>query len=374
VDAELSSARILIVDDEPVNVLLLGRILAAAGYAPVTSTTDPLEAIDLYRAAVGGPESFDLVCTDLHMPGASGLEVVERVMAATPPDDFVPIVMLTADVTAEAEQEALARGAQDFITKPFRPPQIRLRIANLLRTRALQRELRRHADGLEILVQARTAELEAARLDILHRLAAAAEYRDYTTGQHTQRVGALSSLLAAELGCDDETVGLVRRAAQLHDVGKIGVPDSILLKPGKLTVEEFEVMKEHVDVGARLLANGESQLIVMAETIARTHHERWDGSGYPAGIIGDDIPLVGQIVAVADVFDTLMNDRPYKVAWDLESALAEIEGQRGLWFSPRLVDAFLAVLEAHPHLVEEMRDVNRDGSRATALAAAVSRG
>ena len=353
--AAFSDARILILDDEPVNTLLLGRILTSTGYGCITATNDPREAIATFLEAQAGPEPFDLVCTDLHMPVLSGLEVVATLARATPPGDFVPIVMLTADVTAAAEQEALTNGAQDFITKPFRAPQIRLRIANLLRTRTLHRQLRDHNDRLEGLVQERTAELDAARLDILHRLAAAAEYRDYTTGQHTQRVGALSGLLATRLGCDEETIDLVRRAAQLHDVGKIGVPDSILLKPGPLTAAEFSVMKEHVDVGVRLLANGASKLIAMAEVIAGSHHERWDGSGYPLGLAGDAIPLVGQIVAVADVFDTLINERPYKPAWPIEEAIDEMTRQRGRWFSPHVIDVFLEALLDCPDLLEELR-------------------
>jgi putative two-component system response regulator len=358
--AAFADARILILDDEPVNTMLLGRILTSAGYGCITATTDPREAIAWFLEAQAGPDPFDLVCTDLHMPVLSGLDVVATLTRATPPGDFVPVVMLTADVTAEAEQEALANGAQDFITKPFRAAQIRLRIANLLRTRTLHRQLRDHNDRLEGLVRERTAELEAARLDILHRLAAAAEYRDYTTGQHTQRVGALSGLLAARLGCDEETIELVRRAAQLHDVGKIGVPDSILLKPGPLTAAEFSVMKEHVTVGVRLLSNGASKLIAMAEVIAGSHHERWDGSGYPAGLAGDAIPLVGQIVAVADVFDTLVNERPYKPAWSVEDAIDEMKRQRGHWFSPHVIDVFLAALLERPDLLEELPHVLTD--------------
>jgi putative two-component system response regulator len=354
VQAEHADARILILDDEPVNTVLLGRILAAAGYADVVSTTDPHEAIALFCEAVDSDRPFDLVCTDLHMPGLSGIEVLERLSRATPPDDFLPFLVLTADVTPEAEQEALLHGAKDFITKPFRPSQIRLRVANLLRTRWLQRQLRRHNLHLEELVRARTFELEAARLDILDRLAAAAEYRDYTTGQHTQRVGLLSGLLAERLGYDAETVELIRRAAPLHDVGKIGIPDSILLKPGRLSPTEFAQMKAHVDVGVRLLSRGHSKLIAMAEIIAMTHHERWDGSGYPRSLAGDDIPLVGQIVAVADVFDTLINERPYKRAWTHQEATAEMKLQRGRWFSPRLIDVFLQLLGDRPGLIDEL--------------------
>jgi putative two-component system response regulator len=354
VQDDLTAARILVVDDERVNTVLLGRILSAAGYRDVTPCTEPEEALERYREALAGAAPFDLVCTDLHMPRVSGLEMISALSAETPADDFLPILVLTADVTPEAEQEALARGAKDFVTKPFKPNQIRLRVENLLRTRWLHRQLRDHNHRLESLVRERTQELEAARRDVLDRLARAAEFRDDATGRHTQRVGLLSSLLAEELNCDPETVELLRRAAPLHDVGKIGVPDTILLKPGPLTPVELATMQAHVALGARLLARGQSKLVAMAERIALTHHERWDGSGYPLGLAGDDIPLVGQIVAVADVFDTLISERSYKPAWPVAEAVAEVRQRRSSWFAPRVVDAFDRLLAAHPRLVEEL--------------------
>jgi putative two-component system response regulator len=351
VETDLTSARIMVVDDEPVNTLLLSRMLGAAGYCRVEAFTEPEEALATFDRARSETEPIDLVCTDLHMPRMSGASLIERVRAMTSEDEFLPLLVITADLSPDAEQECLSRGASDFVTKPFRAAQIRLRVANLLRTRFLQRELRRHNAGLEDAVRARSAELEAARQDVLERLASAAEYRDFTTGQHTQRVGHLSGLLAAELGCDAATIELVRRAAPLHDVGKIAIPDHILLKPGPLTPQECLQMQEHVGAGSGLLSRGRSELLGVAETIARTHHERWDGSGYPLGLVGDAIPLVGQIVAVADVFDTLVNERPYKRAWPADQAIDEMRRQRGRWFSPALVDAFLAVLDGHPDLL-----------------------
>jgi putative two-component system response regulator len=356
-DAELLDARILIVDDELVNTVLLDRLLRSVGYADVTTTTEPEDAVAQFSDALAAGRPFDLLCTDLHMPRLSGLQVIDAVIGLIADDDFFPVLVLTADVSPEAEREALARGAKDFLTKPFRKDQIRLRVANLLRARHLQAKLRQHADHLEEMVRERTIELEAARLDVLERLAAAAEYRDYTTGRHTHRVGLLSALLAEHLGHGDAEVELIRRAAPLHDVGKIGIPDHILLKPGKLTHAEFAQMQGHVDVGARLLSHGRSKLINLAQEIAETHHERWDGSGYPHGRTGDDIPIVGQIVAVADVFDTLVNERPYKRAWPIDEAIAEIRRQRGRWFSPRVVDAFLAVIESRPELLTDLEQV-----------------
>jgi putative two-component system response regulator len=354
----LPDSRILLVDDERVNTVLLSRVLANAGWRETRSLEDAREALDVFRGAEAAGNPFDLVCVDLHMPFMSGLDVIRALRRETAVDDFVPILVFTADETPAAEQGALAAGANDFVTKPFRASQVVPRVGNLLRMRALHSQLRDRARHLEDLVKERTIELEAARLDVLDRLAAAAEYRDYATGRHTQRVGVIASLVAAELGLDAETVDLIRRAAPLHDVGKIGVPDTYLLKPGKLTPAEFETMKGHVELGARLLAEGQSKLIAMAELIAWTHHERWDGSGYPKGLAGDDIPMVGQIVAVADVFDTLINERPYKAAWPLERAIAEIRSQRGRWFSEGVVDAFLAVLTSHPDLVAELRRVS----------------
>jgi len=351
---DLNDAQILIVDDELANTVLLERILRSCGYRHVTATTDPMEAWALFEGGLHGRRPFDLLCTDLHMPTLDGLALIGRVTAAIPEDDFLPILVLTADLQPEAEREALAQGAQDFVTKPFHKEQIRLRVGNLLRTRHLHLRLREHAGRLEELVLERTIELEAARLDAVERLAAAAEYRDHATGRHAQRVGLLAALLGERLGLPSDEVELLRRAAPLHDVGKIGIPDHILLKPGRLTDDEFAQMKEHVEVGSRLLAHGRSKLINMAERIAAFHHERWDGSGYPQGLRGEDIPLVGQIVAVADVFDTLVHERPYKRAWPLDEAVAEIRRQRDRWFAPRVVDAFLGILGDQPDLISDL--------------------
>lgn len=365
---DLREATILFVDDEEVNVMLLGRILRRQGYENLIPVSDPLDV-----PALMAERQPDLLITDLHMPGMHGLELIAEVMAGRSDDDWFPIAVITADATPEAEAEALTRGAKDFISKPFKATQIGLRVENLLRTRFLHEALRMHADNLEEMVQERTRDLETARLDLLERLALAAEFRDYVTGRHTQRVGELCGLLAARLGLDADRVELLRRAAPLHDVGKIGIPDAILLKPGRLTETEFATMREHVDVGATLLAQGQSDLMILAERVALTHHERWDGSGYPRGLRGDEIPVEGQIVAVADVFDTLINERPYKPAWPLEKAVAEIRRQTGRWFSPRVVEAFLGVLADTDGLLERLEaeaqadaaDAQRDAAAST---------
>ncbi|MDZ7706459.1 MAG: response regulator [Trueperaceae bacterium] len=350
-------ATIVFVDDEPVNLTLLGRILDRAGYRRLVPCSDPRAV-----PALLAEHDADLLITDLHMPEMDGLELISVVTETRSEDDWFPIAVITADVSSDAEREALSRGAKDFITKPFRASQIQLRVENLLRTRFLYEALRRHVNHLEELVQERTLELETARLDLLERLALAAEFRDYVTGRHTQRVGELCGLLARQLGLPAAEVELLRRAAPLHDVGKIGIPDAILLKPGRLDDDEFDTMREHVDVGVKLLAQGQSDLMVLAEKVALTHHERWDGSGYPRGLRGDDIPLVGQIVAVADVFDTLINERPYKPAWPIETAITEIRRKSGRWFSPRIVEAFLKVLADQPELLERLERESREDS------------
>ncbi|CAN5873623.1 two-component system response regulator [soil metagenome] len=331
----LGDAKILLVDDEPVNLVLLTHILNRAGYHRVESVNDPREAVTAF-------ERFqpDLVCTDLNMPFMSGFDLLSLLMACVGDSDYLPILMITANTLPDTEEKALALGAKDFLTKPFKGNQIKLRVANLLRTRFLHLELRKHTEDLERTVRERTQDLKTAHLEVVERLALASEYRDYTTGQHTSRVGTLSARIAQRLGYDEAEAELLYKAASLHDVGKIGIPDDVLLNPGKLSKREWDVMKTHVKIGGKLLAHGRSALIRLAETVALTHHERWDGSGYPHGLKGDEVPLAGQIVAVADVFDTLTHQRPYKNAWSVAEAVAEIRGQRDQHFSPRVVDAF----------------------------------
>jgi len=340
------NARLLVVDDEAANVEILIRTLTRAGFTRVESTTDSREVASLYIQ-----HRPDLILLDLHMPHLDGLDVMDQLNEIAEAS-YLPILILSGDLTPEARREALSRGAKDFVNKPFQADELLLRIKTLLETRILYIQIQSQNQLLEAKVRERTRELVEAQIEIIERLAIAAEFRDDNTGQHTQRVGQMSALLARQLGLPDSQVSLIARGAPLHDVGKIGVPDTILLKMGKLTTEEFEVVKTHTAIGARILSGGKFPLLRLAEEIAFTHHERWDGNGY-AGIRGADIALAGRIVAVADVFDALTQQRPYKPAWPVGDAIAEIDRQRGKQFDPEVVDAFLRVIDNSPDTPQE---------------------
>ena len=341
--AAANGSTILIIDDEPQVVRLLERLLRSDGYESIVSTMDPREATRIFDE-----RKPDLVLLDLHMPHLDGYEVLAQLAPHIQQDQYVPIVMLTSDLSPAARQRALSMGAQDFLSKPFDSVEVLLRIRNLLETRNLYLALQRQNDLLEDKVRDRRSELQSAQLEILDRLVLAAEFRDDDTRQHTQRVGEISAKIARAMNLDDSLVEVIRLAAPLHDLGKIGMPDGILLKLGKLTDEEFRLMQQHTLIGARLLSDSTHAILQMAEQIALTHHERWDGSGYPAGLKADAIPLVSRIVAVADVFDALTHRRPYKDPWPIATALREIEQQQEQQFDPRVVAALRRVIESDP--------------------------
>ena len=347
---DINDARILIVDDEPANVRLLERLLRRGGYANVTTLTD---ARDVLPALV--EQKPDLILLDLHMPHLDGFGVMQLAASCIAPTTYLPILVLTADLTTETKQRALSAGATDFLTKPFDPIEVLLRVGNLLRTRALHRRLQEANQSLEEKVRERTRELEEAGIEILQRLALAAEFRDDHTHEHTMRVGRGAELLAGELGCPESEVELIARAAPLHDIGKIATPDAILLKPDRLTPDEFAAMQEHTTAGATILGEGKSMVVRLAARIALTHHERWDGTGYPRGLRGEQIPRASRIVSVVDVFDALTHARPYKPAWPVERALAEIERQCGRQFDPEVVEAFSRVYRRCPAAGEAHR-------------------
>jgi putative two-component system response regulator len=337
----LTRSRVLVIDDEPANLRLLTRLLAQDG-CEVTSATDSREAVALVERLAP-----DLIILDLHMPHLDGFEVMQALGPLLSPTRYLPILVLTADSSAAVKQRALSAGARDFLIKPFDTVEALLRISNLLTTRHLYVALEEEQQRLEAAVRERTRELAETHLEIVERLARAAEYRDDNTGEHTRRVGQLAGRLARTLGFAPADAAMVERAAALHDVGKVGVPDAILLKPGPLTATELEIIKSHTIVGAKILSGSTAPLLRMAEAIALTHHERWDGSGYPSGHRGGAIPLVGRIVALADAFDAMTHDRPYQPAMPEDAALTAIQTQRGRHFDPDVVDAFALLLRGH---------------------------
>ena len=328
--------RILLVDDEQAALVMMKSMLAQAGYQNVFTCDEPLMAASEFEQL-----KPDLLVLDFHMPRRDGLGVLAD-LAPILPEAF-PVLMVTGDERPGLREAALGGGAKDFLTKPVNAAEARLRIRNLLESRKLQLELQRHNDRLEAAVRRRTQELEHSQLEMLVRLARAAEYRDDDTGQHTWRVAHVSGVIAQEMGMPRDRVEMLLRAARLHDVGKITIPDGILMKPGKLTPEEYAVVKRHAEAGAELLSGSRSPLIRLAEQIALTHHERWDGTGYPRGMAGDNIPLESRILAVADAFDALTHDSSHRKAVSGDEAAQEIGRNAGTQFDPAVVAAFQRV-------------------------------
>jgi putative two-component system response regulator len=309
----------------------------------VIGTGDSAEVMAVFER-----NEIDIVLLDLHMPQPDGWELLERFRACLLGEPFLPLVVLTADVTRETRSRALAAGASDFLVKPFDAIEVVLRIRNLIELRFLHLELAWENRVLDERVRLRTAELEETQSEMLERLAQASEIHDDETGSHTRRVGESAAALGAALGLPPATVSLLRRTAPLHDVGKIGIPEAILRKPGSLSPEERGIMESHSEIGGRILAGGRSVNVRMAEEIARAHHERWDGSGYPRGLAGEEIPLSARIVAVADVYDALAHDRPYRRALPRDRVVEEIRAGSGSHFDPMVVAAFLRQTDPGP--------------------------
>ncbi len=335
----MTDARILVVDDQESNVQLLERLLRLKGYWQIETITDSRQTVDRFVAI-----RPDLVLLDLRMPHMSGLEVLEELQPIIGTEEYLPILILTADTAPETKQTALAKGARDFLNKPFDAVEVLLRIHNLLETRFLYLQLRDQNVELDRKVRERTRELEESQLEVLARLAVAAEYRDDQTGEHTRRVGQMSALLARALGLSDTEVELIRQAAPLHDIGKIGIPDAVLLKPGRLTPAEFEVMKTHTEIGARILSGSRFPLMRLAQEISQSHHESWNGAGY-YGLTAENIPLASRIVTVADAFDALTHDRPYRAGTTIQKAIEELRREAGRQFDPQVVEALAQTLE-----------------------------
>lgn len=337
-ETEILHSRILIVDDEPVNVLLLEQMLEDAAFVNIHSTTDPREVTSLHEE-----NSFDLILLDIRMPHMTGIQVMEA-LSNIIRHDFVPILVLTAQTDEETRVEALTAGANDFLTKPFKQWEVLLRINNMLKTRLFYKAQRIRGDELEDKVRERTREIRETQLKIVQRLGRASEYRDNETGTHVIRMSKSCQLLALAAGLDEKHAEQILYASPMHDVGKIGIRDEILLKPGKLDEDEYEMMKAHTTIGIDIIGNHSSKLLELAQQIALHHHERWDGAGYPRGLKGEEIPIESRIAAICDVFDALTSKRPYKEAWSVDKATAFIKESAGTHFDPTLAGLFIELI------------------------------
>ena len=356
--AEPQVARVLIVDDEIVSGKIIRKQLRDAGYQNVDYVANAAQAAQVLRQ-----DTFDVVLLDVQMPGCSGFELLGMLRSGQDLA-WTPVVMLTADTDEDTRILALQLGATDFLNKPVNPLELVLRVRNMALLKENYDRQRSYAADLEREVRQRTRQLERAQQQIVHALGRAAEFRDDDTGHHVYRVGRYARIIGERLGISDQHLDLLEQAAQLHDVGKIGIPDEILLKQGKLLPEEFEVMRQHSQfgkqiieplsprelhkfrhhpqIGSEILTFGESPLLELAAKVALTHHERWDGSGYPLGLAGTDIPLEGRITAVADVFDALSSRRPYKPAMPIAKCFEILREESGRHFDPDVVNAFFA--------------------------------
>lgn len=326
--------RVLIIDDSRSSLALLTAVIGEVAGDDIDTLTSPLEALKRCAAT-----QYDLVLVDHIMPEMDGVEVTRRLRAR---DGYrlVPIIMVTSDSDQALRVDAIGAGATDFIHKPFDRTELLARVRNLLALRQAQIELSDRAAWLAREVENATRHLVEREEEVIWRLARAIEYRDGDTGEHVSRVASICRLIAEAMDLGPERCRTIYLAAPLHDIGKIAIADAILGKPGRLTPEEMAEMRRHVTIGASILEGGTSDLIHVAGRIALSHHERWDGTGYPDRLAGRDIPLEARIVAIADVFDALCSERPYKKAWPIDAARAEILRLGGSHFDPACVDAF----------------------------------
>lgn len=332
--------RIVIVDDNPVNLKLMESLVKRANtdYQPLT-----------FQSSAAGlawclSNLTDLLIVDYMMPAPDGLEFIRR-FRAQPENTDIPVLMITADHEKETRYASLEAGANDFLTKPIDNAEFRARLRNMISLRLSQKALADRAAWLAEKVTEATRVILDREHEMINRLSRAAEFRDPETGAHIQRMSNYSHLIAQQLRLPLEEQELILRASPMHDIGKIAIPDNILLKPGRLDEAEFTCMKTHAEKGWEILRGSASQLLDVAAVIARSHHEKFDGSGYPQGLRGEDIPLHGRIVAVADVFDALTSERPYKKAWEIERAVDFLQAGAGAHFDPLCVAAFLSRID-----------------------------
>jgi len=336
---EAEKAKILLIDDNQSNVLLLEKMLRMYRFQNIMTLTDSRKAYDLIQTF-----KPDLVLLDLQMPYIDGFTILEWIRNKYA-DSMLPVIVITAQSDKENKLKALSLGASDLVGKPFDHMEVLTRIGNLLQIKLLHNQLQEYNLQLEQKIQERTKEIKNLQAEVIDRLMRATEFRDETTGNHIVRIGRYTYILARKLGVDEEESAQMSMASKMHDLGKVGIPDKILLKREKLSNEEMELMKSHSAKGAQILVGSKYHLLQIAAQIAQTHHEKWDGSGYPEGLKGKEIPLVGRIVALADVFDALITARPYKNAWPFDEVLRYINEQSGSHFDPMVVDAFLNSIE-----------------------------
>jgi putative two-component system response regulator len=357
-----TAKKILVVDDEVINLKVLAGLLKSFGHTAVTAESGP-QALTVLEPGV------DLVLLDIMMPGMDGFAVARQIRA-DPRYNDLPIVMVTALTAKEDRLRAVEAGANDFVAKPIDSTELRVRMSSLLRMKEYHDELKRYQAGLEDIVAERTKALRLAidnlkdaqqatlraHRETLHKLSVAAEFKDEDTAAHISRMSHYSALLAKKLNLSEAEVDMVLNASPMHDIGKIGIPDAILLKPGKLAPDEWEIMKTHTEIGARILDSTWSDLLEAGRVIALSHHERWDGTGYPKGLAGAVIPLYGRICAIADVFDALTSRRPYKEPFPNDKALEIVREGRGTHFDPQIHDLFFASLDEILVIQKKFRD------------------
>jgi len=350
--------KILVVDDSRTERRYLRKILSEEGYVIVEAAGGE-EALSVLSS-----EPPDIVLLDVVMPGMNGIEVVRRIKE-NEKTSGIPVVMVTSLNGVNDRVDAFEAGAEDFLTKPVERVELKARVKSLLKVKAYYDHMRDYQKELEIEVERKTVELRKAfekirtvSLDAIYLITRAALYKNEGTGAHVRRISLYAAAIAETMGLDESTVEAILYASPMHDVGKIGIPDSILLKPGRLDKNEWEIMKRHTVIGAKILESSDTEFLKLGRVIALTHHERWDGNGYPRGLEKTQIPLAGRITALADVFDALVNERPYKEAFPVERALEIIRGERGKHFDPDVVDAFFSAADRMLAIMNEYKDID----------------